>query len=99
MTNVIPIKPNVEGLNSAQMIYHLHTLCERLQQVKGEALHLEKLLHRDRQPTKQDLLARDATRQMIELLSPTIDVVLDAVAEMIVETAAELIAPPSPSIN
>jgi hypothetical protein len=36
---------------------------------------------------------------MIELLSPTIDVVLDAVAEMIVETAAELIAPPSPSIN
>ena len=34
MTNVIPLKPNGEGLNPTQVIDRLHELCEKLQQVK-----------------------------------------------------------------
>ena len=53
VTNVIPLKPNGEGLNPTQVIDRLHELCEKLQQVKSEAQHLEKLLHHGPQATKQ----------------------------------------------
>ena len=45
VTNVIPLRPNSEGLNPTQMIDRLHSLCEELQHVKSKALHLDKLLH------------------------------------------------------
>jgi hypothetical protein len=96
VTNVIPLKPNGEGLNPTQVIDRLHALCEKLQQVKSEALLLEHLLHRGPQATKQ-ALARSATSETIVLLSTALDAVVEALAELIVETTAELIVPHSPA--
>jgi hypothetical protein len=96
VTNVIPLKPNGEGLNPTQVIDRLHELCEKLQQVKSEAQHLEQLLHRGPQATKQ-LLARTATSETIVLVSTALDAVVEALAELIVQTAAELIVPHSPT--
>ena len=96
VTNVIPLKPNGEGLNPTQVIDRLHELCEKLQQVKSEAQHLEKLLHHGPQATKQ-LLARSATSETIVLVSTALDAVVEALAELIVETASELIVPHSPT--
>ena len=89
VTNVIPLRPNSERLNPTQMIDRLHSLCEELQHVKSEALHLDKLLH----------LGPDSTNARPEQSSSSdsIDAVVEAVAELIVETTAELIAPPSPA--
>ena len=98
MTNVIPLKPNGEGLNPSQMINRLHALCEELQHVKSEALHLETCSIVAHSLRSKALCARSAT-QTIVLVSTAIDVVVDAVAELIVETTAELIAPPSPANN
>ena len=97
MTNVIPLKSNGEGLNPTQMVHRLHALCQELQHVKSNALHLDKLLHHGTQGTKQGQLARGATSETIVLVSTAIDVLLEAVAELIVETTAELIVPPSPA--
>ena len=97
VTNVIPLRPNGEGLNPTRMIDRLHALCEKLQQVKSEALHLEQLLLHSPQATKRDLLARGATSETIVLVSTALDAVAEAVAELIVETAAELISPHSPA--
>jgi hypothetical protein len=99
VTNVIPLKPNGEELNPTRMIDRLHALCEKLQQVKSEALHLEQQLRRGPQATKQGLVARSATSETIVLVSKAVDVVVEAVAELIVETTAELIAPHSPAKN
>ena len=57
VTNVIPLRPNSERLNPTQMIDRLHSLCEELQHVKSEALHLDKLLHLGPDFTKQGLIA------------------------------------------
>ena len=62
VTNVIPLRPNSERLNPTQMIDRLHSLCEELQHVKSEALHLDKLLHLGPDFTKQGLIASSATR-------------------------------------
>ena len=95
VTNVIPLKPNGEELNPTQMIDRLHALCEELQHLKGNAAQLDKLLHHGPQATKQSLVARSATSETIVLVSTAIDTVAEAIAELIVETTAELIAPPS----
>ena len=97
MTNVIPLKSNSEGLNPTQMVDRLHALCEELQHVKSDALHLDKMLHHGAQGTKQGQLARGAASETIVLVSTAIDALLEAVAELIVETTAELIVPPSPA--
>jgi hypothetical protein len=97
VTNVIPLKPNGEGLNPTQVIDRLHALCEKLQQVKSEALLLEHLLHRGPQATKQGQLARSATSETIVLVSTALDAVVEASAELIVQTAAKLIVPHSPA--
>ena len=97
VTNVIPLRPNSEGLNPTQMIDRLHSLCEELQHVKSKALHLDKLLHLGPDCTKQGLIASSATSETIVLVSTAIDAVVEAVAELIVETTAELIVPPSPA--
>ena len=97
MANVIPLKPNGEGLNPSQIINRLHDLCEELQHVKSKGLHLETLLHCGTRSTKQGLVAQTATSETIVLVSTAIDVVVGAVAELIVETTAELIVSPSPA--
>ena len=97
VTNVIPLKPNGEGLNPTQMIDRLHALCEKLQKVKSEALHLEQLLRRGPLAAKQGVLARSATNETIVHVSTALDAVVEAVAELIVETTAELISPHSPA--
>jgi hypothetical protein len=97
VTNVIPLKPSGEGLNPSQIINRLHDLCEQLQHVKSRSLHLESLLHCGAHSTKQAVVAQSATSETIVLVSNAIDVVAGAVAELIVETTAELIASPSPA--
>ena len=96
MTNVISLKP-VDGLTPAQMIKRLHTLSEQLQHIKIEATRLQALLQRGPHAIKEGLLASNATNKTIDLVSSAIDELLDAIAELIVDAVAEVIATRPPA--
>ena len=99
MTNVIPLKPIGKELNLTQMIDRLHALCETLQSVKSEAVRFENQLQRGTYMANQCLLARNATHETIVAMSSAIDTIAEALAELIVDAAAQLIAQTQPAVS
>ena len=97
MTNVIPLRPTGKELNLTQMIDRLHALCEKLQSVKSEAVHFDSQLQRGTHVANQCLLARNATRETVVAISSAIDLIAEALAELIVDVAAQLIAQSQPA--
>lgn len=96
MTNVIRIRQTGEAISPTQTIDRLHALCEKLKQVKDDALLLDQALQRDSQTTSQSLVARGVARETVVLTANGLELITDAIAELIVETAADLIVPRSP---
>lgn len=96
MTNVIPIRPIGQGLNPPQTIERLHALCEKLKQVKNDALGLEQSLQCGDQATPHRFVACSAASEAVVLATNGIDLISDAIAELIVETVADVIVSKSP---
>jgi hypothetical protein len=99
MSNVIPLRPAGKELNLTQMIDRLHALCEKLQSVKSEAVHFDNQLQRGAYMANQCLLARNATQEAIVAMSSAIDSIAEALAELIVDAAAQLIVQTQPAVS
>jgi hypothetical protein len=95
MTNVIPIRLRGEPLGPFPTIKELHALYEKLRHLKAETLLLDQKLSRDIQSIDRNAPARNAINQASTLVSSAADEILEAIAELIVETTANFIVPPA----
>lgn len=91
MTNLIPIRPIVQEIKPLQTIERLHALCDKLKQVKNDAVVLEQSLRSDDRVTPHQRVAHSAACEAVILATNGINLVCNAIAELIIETVADVI--------
>jgi|APFre7841882630_1041343.scaffolds.fasta_scaffold156323_2 hypothetical protein len=95
MTNVIPIKRRYDPLGPIQTVKELDALYQKLTDLKADAMLLDQRLGPDTRSVDRNAAARNAINQTSTLVSRAADVILEAIAELIVETTAKFIVPPA----